>query len=90
MELEVLLLDEPSSALDEETEHLIIESLVRETIQKNNKTPIMVTHSKKVATHFSDELIEMIEGKVINQEGMQTMIGLQKGLFASSKAGSMN
>jgi len=69
MEPEVLLLDEPSSALDEDTEHIIIESLVNYT-RKNNKTLIMVTHSKKVATHFSDEVIEIKDGMVKNQEGL--------------------
>jgi putative ABC transport system ATP-binding protein len=61
MEPEVLLLDEPSSALDEATEHLIIESVVRYT-KKNNKTLIMVTHSNKVAKDFSDEMIEIKKG----------------------------
>ncbi|PKM50426.1 MAG: ABC transporter ATP-binding protein [Firmicutes bacterium HGW-Firmicutes-7] len=55
---EVLLLDEPSSALDEDTEYLIIDALVNYT-RENNKTMIMVTHSKKVAHQFSDEIIEI-------------------------------
>ncbi|TCT12208.1 putative ABC transport system ATP-binding protein [Natranaerovirga pectinivora] len=69
MKPEVLLLDEPSSALDEETEHMIIEALVNYT-KENNKTLIMVTHSKKVASEFSDEIIEIKEGMVINEEGV--------------------
>lgn len=44
---EVFLLDEPSSALDEETERIIIEKLVEYT-KESNKTLIMVTHSKKL------------------------------------------
>ena len=66
---EVLLLDEPSSALDEDTEHIIIEALVRYT-KEDHKTLIMVTHAKKVATHFSDEMIVIENGMVINQEGV--------------------
>lgn len=58
MEPDVLLLDEPSSALDEETEHIIIEALVRYT-RDNHKTLIMVTHSKRVAGLFADEIIEI-------------------------------
>ncbi|MCC5910619.1 MAG: ABC transporter ATP-binding protein [Clostridiaceae bacterium] len=69
MKPEVLLLDEPSSALDEETEYMIIEALVNYT-KENNKTLIMVTHSKKVASQFSDEIIEIKEGMVINGEGV--------------------
>ncbi|AOY74980.1 ABC transporter ATP-binding protein [Clostridium formicaceticum] len=68
MEPEVLLLDEPSSALDEDTEHIIIDALVNYTKQ-NNKTLIMVTHSKKVANDFSDEIIEIKKGMVVSQRG---------------------
>lgn len=63
---EVLLLDEPSSALDEDIEHLIIEALVDYTVA-NNKTLIMVTHSKKIAAQFSDYIIEIKNGKIISQ-----------------------
>ncbi len=69
MKPEVLLLDEPSSALDENTEHVIIDSLVNYT-KENNKTLIMVTHSKKVAYHFADEIIEIEKGTIINEEEM--------------------
>lgn len=60
---EVFLLDEPSSALDEETERIIIEQLVAYT-RKANKTLIMVTHSKQVAQTYSDQIIEIHQGKV--------------------------
>lgn len=62
---EVLLLDEPSSALDENTEQIIISALVNYTKQ-NNKTLIMVTHSKKVANQFSDDIIEIQNGRVMD------------------------
>lgn len=62
---DVFLLDEPSSALDEETERIIIEEFVSFT-KKFNKTLIMVTHSKKVAHSYSETIIEMKQGKVVN------------------------
>lgn len=62
---DVFLLDEPSSALDEETEHLIINSLVT-YCKENDKTLIMVTHSKKIAETFSDNIIQIKKGKVLN------------------------
>ena len=43
---DVFLLDEPFSALDEETEESMIKQLVEHT-KKTNKTLIMVMHSKK-------------------------------------------
>jgi putative ABC transport system ATP-binding protein len=65
LEPEVFLLDEPSSALDEETERVIIEKLVAYT-KETNKTLIMVTHSKKVAQTYSDNIVELNQGKVAN------------------------
>ncbi|SHK18709.1 putative ABC transport system ATP-binding protein [Anaerobranca californiensis DSM 14826] len=67
MEPAVLLLDEPSSSLDEDTEYLIIDRLVNYT-KKNNKTLIMVTHSKKVANQFSDEIIQLRKNTIITGE----------------------
>lgn len=64
LEPDVFLLDEPSAALDEETERIIIEKLVNFT-KENDKTLIMVTHSKKVAKNYSDNIIEIYQGKVV-------------------------
>jgi len=65
---EVFLLDEPSSALDEETAQLVIEKLVEYTKQ-NSKTLVMVTHSKKIAMDFSDEIVEIKKGNVVKPKG---------------------
>lgn len=65
MQPEVLLLDEPSSALDEDMENMIIEALVNYT-RENNKTLIMITHSKNVAYKFADQIVEIKNGAAIN------------------------
>lgn len=64
---DVFLLDEPSSALDDETERIIIERLVAYT-KGASKTLIMVTHSKQIAKTYSDSIIEIFQGKVINSK----------------------
>ena len=61
---DVFLLDEPSSALDEETEENIIKSFTN-YIHTTNKSLIMVTHSKNIAQNFSDCIIEIKNGKVV-------------------------
>lgn len=58
MDPDVLLLDEPSSALDEETEKLIFDTLAAYT-RSNGKTLICVTHSKQAASSYADRIIEM-------------------------------
>lgn len=67
MDPDILLLDEPSSALDEKTESLIIDRLVGHS-RENSKALIMVTHSKKVANTFSDTVVELEGGKIIKME----------------------
>ena len=61
---DVFLLDEPSSSLDEETERVIIEKLVSYS-KEMNKTLIMVTHSKKIAQIYSENIIHIHKGKVL-------------------------
>lgn len=59
---EIVLLDEPSAALDDETEETIIKMVV-EYVRIENKTLVMVTHSKIMAEKQSDIIIEISEGR---------------------------
>jgi putative ABC transport system ATP-binding protein len=61
MDPDVLLLDEPSSALDEETEKLIFDVLTA-FARGSGKTLICVTHSKQSAKTYADRIIEMKKG----------------------------
>lgn len=61
---EVFLFDEPSSALDEDSEDVVIRNIVK-YIKENKKTLIMVTHSRKMAEEYSDYTIEMDDGKIL-------------------------
>ncbi|OCL26876.1 ABC transporter ATP-binding protein [Orenia metallireducens] len=63
----VLLLDEPSSALDQETERLVIETVVN-YVRDKGKTLIMITHSKDIALEYGDKIITLQEGRVIGEE----------------------
>ncbi|QKT05703.1 ATP-binding cassette domain-containing protein [Mycoplasma sp. OR1901] len=66
LEPEVYLLDEPSSMLDKETEDFIINYLVN-FAKENNKTIIMITHSKEVASKYADNIIELQKITEINK-----------------------
>ena len=63
MDPEVMLLDEPSASLDEETEVLIFD-LVTEFCRERCKTLVMVTHSEKGFTGYYDTLIRIRDGRV--------------------------
>lgn len=64
MKPEVYLLDEPSSALDDKTEEVVIERIVK-YIKSENKTLVMVTHSNKIALDYSDNILKIEGGRVI-------------------------
>ncbi len=63
---EVYLLDEPSSALDSDAEDLIFR-MVSERAKRESKSVIIVTHARTVAEKYADELIEMLDGKIIGR-----------------------
>ncbi len=60
---EVILLDEPSSALDDETEAFVIKAMV-DYVQREGKTLIMVTHSKAVAQRYGDSVVTIEKGQL--------------------------
>ena len=62
---EILLLDEPSSALDENTEELIIQMVV-DFINEKDKTLVMVTHSKSIAEKYGEKIVTINQGKLEN------------------------
>ncbi|MBN1369992.1 MAG: ATP-binding cassette domain-containing protein [Dehalococcoidaceae bacterium] len=59
---DVYLLDEPASGLDDETADCILDMLVEKT-RSQNKTLVMVTHSKAIARRISDNLIHIARGR---------------------------
>jgi putative ABC transport system ATP-binding protein len=59
---EVLLADEPTSDLDEQTEHEIVE-LFAQIHRQNGITIIMVTHTNQL-TSYGTRTIEMSMGKI--------------------------
>lgn len=58
MKPDVVLLDEPSSALDDETANLVISSVV-ETVKKAGNTLVMITHDMELANELADEIIDI-------------------------------
>ncbi len=62
LDSEVYLLDEPSSALDDATADAVIE-MIAGYAKRESRTLVMVTHAKVIAQRFSDEIIEVSNGR---------------------------
>ncbi len=60
---DIYLFDEPSSSLDDVTEEFIIDMLVNH-VKTNNKSAILVTHSKTMANKYSDVIIGIAGGNI--------------------------
>ena len=60
---ETLLLDEPSSALDDQTEDFIIRMVV-DYSRETAGTLIMVTHSRSIAEKCANTIITLYDGKI--------------------------
>ncbi len=67
MEPDALLLDEPSSALDQETEQQVIEAAIRHAVHRSVSV-IMVTHSRDIARRFADVIIEVEHGRTADEQ----------------------
>jgi len=64
---EVLLLDEPSAALDEKNQELIIDRITQYA-RENNKSLIMILHSRQLCKNYSDYLLHFESGSSIIRE----------------------
>ena len=60
----VLLADEPTGNVDSTRAHELL-ALLREMVDKDSLTILMVTHDRELATAFSDRTILMKDGKVV-------------------------
>lgn len=63
MDTKVILLDEPTAALDSKNSEQIL--LILKQLSKE-KLIIIVTHNKKLASKYNDRIIEISDGKIIN------------------------
>ena len=64
-ETSVILADEPTGALDKDNALLVMESLKKAS---QNHLVIMVTHNEELARVYSDRIIHMKDGRIVNDE----------------------
>ncbi len=63
LDVECVLLDEPSSALDEATERDVIQAVVK-FVKSRGLTLVMITHSTAIAKEYGDIVYTMTDGRV--------------------------
>jgi len=63
----VLLADEPTGNLDSTRAHELL-GLLREMVNKDALTILMVTHDHELATSFADRIVLMKDGRIVNGE----------------------
>jgi putative ABC transport system ATP-binding protein len=67
----VLLADEPTGNLDSTRAHELL-ALLRGMVNKDSLTIMMVTHDHELATSFADRIIQMKDGRVVNEREAET------------------
>lgn len=65
----VLLADEPTGNLDSRRSHELL-ALLREMVNSDSLTVLMVTHDHELATSFADRIILMKDGRVLSKHEM--------------------
>lgn len=83
----ILLADEPTGALDSKTSKQIME-LIQEI--SKDRLVIMVTHNKKIAETYSDRIIELLDGEVLNDTNKVTSDLNESNEILSNKKTSMS
>ncbi|MFN2514959.1 MAG: ABC transporter ATP-binding protein [Pyrinomonadaceae bacterium] len=63
----VLLADEPTGNVDSTRAHELL-TLLREMVNKDPLTVLMVTHDHELATRFADRIIVMKDGRVVRKD----------------------
>jgi len=72
-----LFLDECTASLDLSHQHQVFD-VVLEVVKKHNVAAIMVLHDLNLASQYSDELVLMKKGKIINQGTVKEVLTEQK------------
>jgi ABC-type lipoprotein export system ATPase subunit len=61
----VLLADEPTGNLDSIRAHELL-ALLRDMVEKDSLTIVMVTHDHELANSFADRIVLMKDGRISN------------------------
>ena len=83
----ILLADEPTGALDTKTSKQIMKLI---KVISNDRLVIMVTHNTKIASEYSDRIIKLLDGEVIEDTNGYSNDEMKDSQTLSNKKTSMN
>jgi molybdate transport system ATP-binding protein len=86
---QILLLDEPFSALDGENKQLIMQDL-KATITVNPLPVLLVTHDRDEAIQLAEHLIILQQGRILTQGSPLTVLGAPRTPTVAALAGIEN
>jgi len=69
-DIDILLLDEPTAALDPKSASVVLK-LADKLNKKNGITTVMITHNLKDALQYGNRLIQLQEGRIIRDLGLE-------------------
>lgn len=84
---EIVLADEPTGALDSETSIQILD-LLKEIA--SDRLVIMVTHNPDLALNYSTRIVEMLDGKLVNDSNPYQVDNAENGDSVNGKKPSMS
>ncbi|MBI9014779.1 MAG: ABC transporter ATP-binding protein/permease [Clostridiales bacterium] len=74
-DVDIIICDEPTGSLDEETGKSIVD-IIKEL--SKDKLVLFVTHNRKIAEEYSDRIVTVNRGKLVENDGNPKDIGLNE------------
>lgn len=71
---ELLVADEPTTALDRDTELAVLQTLDA-VVSESSTSLLLITHDENVLRQHTDRVIQMSEGKIVNQGTPEDILG---------------
>ena len=81
----ILLADEPTGNLDSKNSNIVLE-MFRELNSRLGQTIMLVTHNPELAT-FTDRVVEMRDGRIVNDGAVEAWVAAESKLLSESVSG---
>ena len=77
MDPQVIILDEPTAGLDPNSKHQVM-SLIKKIQIEENKTIILVSHDMDDVSRYSDEVVVMNKGTIVEKSNPRNLFNQKR------------